>query len=189
MKKYITAGIILIFCLLTGVILWLVFMPRYKMPVVPFAYHDKHGFIYIFASSGDIYRIEPKDYGSHPYAFQTDAMTALENGRTEVWLKHHGKISVSELKEQYRAFRKITDSGDFNVSPIDEAVPDVVPNDNYMTPSEMWYGFSDNHESRTIFLRGYRGYKATDERIEKVASWIQKRVEAATSRRELHPSR
>lgn len=110
MKKYITAGIILIFCILTGVILWLVFRPGYEMPVVPFTYHGEHGFICIFASSGDIYRIEPKDYGSHTYAFQTDAMTALENGRTEVWLKHHGKISVSELKKQYHAFRKITDN-------------------------------------------------------------------------------
>ncbi|MBR1906856.1 MAG: hypothetical protein IJ819_10420 [Clostridiales bacterium] len=79
-KKYITAGIILIFCILTGVILWLVFRPGYEMPVVPFTYHGEHGFICIFASSGDIYRIEPKDYGSHPYAFQTAAMTALENG-------------------------------------------------------------------------------------------------------------
>ena len=177
MKKYITAGIILIFCILTGVILWLVFRPGYEMPVVPFTYHGEHGFIYIFASSGDIYRIEPKDYGSHPYAFQTDAMTALENGRTEVWLKHHGKISVSELKKQYQAFRKITDNPDFKVYPTEEAVPDVVPNDVYVNPREKWYGFAENHECREMFLKGYLAYKASDERIEKVVSWICKKIE------------
>lgn len=102
------------------------------MPVVPFTYHGKKGYIYIFASSGDIYRIEPKDYRLSPNAFKTDAITALESGRTEKWLKHHGKTSVSELEEQCRAFRMITDNPDFKVFPTKEAVPDVIPNDVYI---------------------------------------------------------
>ncbi len=177
MKKYIAAGAILIFCILTGVILWLVFKPGYEMPVVPFTYHAEYGRIYIFASSGDIYRIDPADYGSSPYARQTDAITALENGKTEKWLKHHGKVSVSELKKQYRDFRMITDNPEFKVYPTEEAVPDVIPNDAYIYPSEEWYGYAENHECRTLYLRGYMAYKASDERIKKVASWIYNKTE------------
>ena len=173
MKKYIAAaGIILVFCILAGVIIWKAFLPGYKMPAIAFAYHGSYGYIYLFASSGDIYRIDPADYGESPYARHAQAMTALENGRTEEWLKPYGKVSVTELKKQYRAFRKITDNPDFIVFPTEEAIPDVIPNGSYMKPSEMWYGYTENHEMRTMFLKGYLGYKASDERIGKVVSWI-----------------
>ena len=51
MKKYIAAGAILIFCIITGVILWLVFKPGYEMPVVPFTYHAEYWRIYIYGNN------------------------------------------------------------------------------------------------------------------------------------------
>ena len=84
---------------------------------------------------------------------------------------------MSELKKQYRDFRMITDNPEFKVYPTEEAVPDVIPDDAYIYPSEEWYGYAKNHECRTLYLRGYMAYKASDERIKKVASWIYNKTE------------
>lgn len=56
--------------------------------------------------------------------------------------------------------------------PTEDVIPAVIPSDPYVKPSELWYGYTENHEMRTMFLKGYLGYKASDEKIEKVASWI-----------------